>query len=1303
MRAALCPGQSYLTEGYELPPTLEGESSSTVDSQITTAPEPVPGEYDDSQTGAPWPYSYSPTTPQYQRPVERRAFESINLAVQIPEGSWQEIPMPSRPNAAVVLLVQQRPEIVVVIGGESVGVELGTSPQLLLKTSQKVAGGIISGMRISDEQPLTVNGIAGTRYVCRGHREGVSVYGTFWTGYLNGYLYHIVAVGQEGDTSVVQTVHQSLVETATPIDATRIAHTSEEELVPPYESKAFGYRVDLRDLGWLKPQSGTLRIPGADFAAGRGHLVLMVLPLPLPNRTVDPELLAQICIERMGLAYPSPDVQATGPCQVGHLPGQGFAARRSHDGNVIDYRFSIAATPQIAYLVIGAAVDGDADSIALVQQAMARVTPVDTPSITGLAPSSENAKACGTMINELGLQLYQRGDLAGAADFFALAYKMHPTEPAVLSNYADVLQELGRTAEALGLLQRHLTTYRGDLAVEALQAKLLGEMGRSVEARQLYCNLFARGHADEQSLSNYLALAKDAKAYDEAITAVRQFALVRPTIDVQLALAVLFSEKGEHDEAIRQLTTLATQNPQNVDVMVALSIAYSDAELFDKAVEATGRLIEAGHRDEIIWLLHGKHQLNAKQFAEAKQTFEQVAAQYPHSEIAKELLQAATDQLGQGNNAGLSTPIAPVEIPAAVRAAIARAPVKAARSLEKYGAEEQVRIVGVSYRRNQPRRTTVSRRIKIHTTGGVAQYKTLEFELNPNGERLFVNRLVVLDAAGKQVATGSVDSYYMLDDTSSGMATNGKIVTVPVPGLKPGYTIECMVTREDRAPSESFGFDKAILSTSVPVGVSVYYVVGDVSNLRYKTSASIGLDQSEGLLCCVMANPVPYRDEAKQPSLERFLPIVWIGESNTSWEQETKDYLGMVSDQLALDDSTRALAGELTRDCRSNREKLAVLAGYAQSACTYHAIEFGRRARVPNTAEQTLALKYGDCKDHSLLLKQLLAGVGIESHLAVVNSSQPIASELPSLDQFDHMVLFVPGEAIGQPQNEIGGLIVDATAKNSDPLLFPPCGLADKSFLVLDPGRPRVVHSPRCPPDAQQLTCQRRISVHADASQPGVVEVLVQERLTFNAYMAPGLRGFLRSFEAGERRAALQSVLGTSQNVRLKRAEIEHLDDPSQPLVIYLEYQVPDAMHALSSTAFGNTVVGRVPAFWETYFLEAEYSEARETPFEIGTPKLVRSNIEIVLPAGYYLSDIDRLTGTGRTRFAAWASQARQQQDGPVVFDYVVRVPAGRFTAAEYQEYYAGMKQSLAAFHVPITIQSNAAVAANVSPAVLIK
>jgi hypothetical protein len=239
---------------------------------------------------------------------------------------------------------------------------------------------------------------------------------------------------------------------------------------------------------------------------------------------------------------------------------------------------------------------------------------------------------------------------------------------------------------------------------------------------------------------------------------------------------------------------------------------------------------------------------------------------------------------------------------------------------------------------------------------------------------------------------------------------------------------------------------------------------------------------------------------------------------------------------------------------------------------------------------------------------------------------------------------------------------------------------------VLDPAQPRLVHVPAFELDAGQLTSKRRVTLHEQSARSNLVEAAVDETLTLNDYLAPGMRGFLRLFEPGARRKAIQDVLSRYAPARVKRLDVENLDDTAKPLVLHLDYVMPDALHRVTSPAGGTTLIGQLPCLWETHYLEADYDDQRLTPFELNTPRLAHTSLEVVLPNGYQVADLERWSNSGQSEFAAWASQARQS--GAVIrVDHRIRVPAGRHPAAEYQPYYAAMKESLSLLQTPVTLQ----------------
>src|SRR5205085_12229198 len=148
--------------------------------------------------------------------------------------------------------------------------------------------------------------------------------------------------------------------------------------------------------------------------------------------------------------------------------------------------------------------------------------------------------------------------------------------------------------------------------------------------------------------------------------------------------------------------------------------------------------------------------------------------------------------------------------------------------------------------------------------------------------------------------------------------------------------------------------------------------------------------------------------EPLQPSPSEYLPFVRLADARATWGHEAGAYGTLIADRLAPVPSLRQLASNLVARLTNSEAKVAVLSRFVQSNITYKPIEFGRRAMIPQTAGDILANRYGDCKDHSLLLVQLLNAVEVPASLALVNSRHPIDKELASLEQFDHMIVYLP-------------------------------------------------------------------------------------------------------------------------------------------------------------------------------------------------------------------------------------------------------------------------------------------------------
>ncbi len=75
----------------------------------------------------------------------------------------------------------------------------------------------------------------------------------------------------------------------------------------------------------------------------------------------------------------------------------------------------------------------------------------------------------------------------------------------------------------------------------------------------------------------------------------------------------------------------------------------------------------------------------------------------------------------------------------------------------------------------------------------------------------------------------------------------------------------------------------------------------------------------------------------------------------------------------------------------------------------YVAVYLGHGGLIPHSADHVLANRYGDCKDHAILLQSLLSAAGIESSTALVSAGS--AYQLPTvgaISPLNHAITYIP-------------------------------------------------------------------------------------------------------------------------------------------------------------------------------------------------------------------------------------------------------------------------------------------------------
>lgn len=184
------------------------------------------------------------------------------------------------------------------------------------------------------------------------------------------------------------------------------------------------------------------------------------------------------------------------------------------------------------------------------------------------------------------------GDLAAARTAFELALRLVPTDPAINSNFGNLLEALGEPAEALAHYDRALAAQPSFANARFARALLLGRIGREQEALA-ELEALARGHPTDprypSARGNLLRetgeLASAADAYDASL----QLAPHRPVPLHGRARVAL--ELGERDAADRYLAAITNGGGAEAHLGYA------------QALEAEGRAAEAmAHLQQLLTL-----------------------------------------------------------------------------------------------------------------------------------------------------------------------------------------------------------------------------------------------------------------------------------------------------------------------------------------------------------------------------------------------------------------------------------------------------------------------------------------------------------------------------------------------------------------------------------------------------------------------------------------------------------------------------------------------------------------------------
>ncbi len=1193
--------------------------------------------------------------------------DDYNFSYTAPHAGWVKMDSANVNPNAKLCLITSNPQMVFMIIPEIIGVDKGLSLKKLVEYSKGNIKSLASDCRISEGEDCSLNGIQGFSWDVDAILGGQNLSYRFWNIIKNGMAYQLVTMAPSLGKDQMVAASEKIFGGFQFIDKNKEFYSTEYQPLESFSSPFFNYTLSLAGQGWAKWTDLAKYNPEAEIGGEKNGSLFIVVPGYIGRENVASDVILSAFLNTLDIA--SSDKNITNLKEIKNAQAKGYTLNyhRVIDKIPNDFAIRIIIDHETAYMIAAWTNEKNTDINVLSNKLYQSFT-LHGRQPAGFDPASLPAafkKAQASFDSSLASFYYKAKNYEKALTWYMKATDLDTERDAYLASSLSCYSALGEFKKGLEYLEKHDEFHPENLTILSWKAWLMKKLDMNAPSLAAYRSLFEKDYRNDSDFIEYADLLGTLRLWNDIEPAFASYVRKDSSIDVHLKKAALLHDQGKYRDAVNFLLNLQKGIPFQADISFAVARNLNAMEQYKDVITVADDLITRKLYLSDAYYLKGEAEINLRWYHKAKESFELVLKESPEDPQAKNYLQHISGIIGQGNNSSIKTPIEPVPIPDVIVEQLKQSPGHGNDA--DYGAYYISIIRGIHYVKDVEQRTTTYRKIKLLDKSGVSAFSTIEIDFDPLSESLYVNSLVVIDETGKKVSSGDSSDYYILDKHSTDMATHDKILNIPIPNLKPGYTIELISTRKNSG--KEFIYHSDTLSASRPVQYSALFVTGDTKFISRSTFNTPDIVPVENGLAWTMTHPPVYLWEPFQGKTDEFLPMVKLAGAGKTWQAIGDEYLNDIAAKLVLDEKTKKLALALTARAKTREDKIRTLISHIQSEYTYKAIEFGKRAIIPNTSRVTIEKKYGDCKDHAVLLHQMLKAVSIPSSLVLVNTGETVVESLPSLGQFNHMINYIP---------EAGaGFYIDTTSKHLDMLNHIPMGLSGQKALILAEGASHLSTIPQYTEDSTWIDVEMKARVSE------TLELSIEENIAFKGYAAAMMRDYLSSVDKVSYTNWIQKLysdkIPKSASVALA---VENMDSNTKDLVFKIAYDVKELCEKN-----GDRVSFALPDAWMSYYLEVQPVLERKTDFIISYPTRLIKRVQLIIPKGYSLESTLPSDGTAQNAFGGW--QKRTSKKGETTtFDVTGSWTKGRFEKSGYPSFKAFSDQTIGAASPKITIKS---------------
>lgn len=582
--------------------------------------------------------------------------EDFNLSFgEMGEGWVAHDPSNFHPEAKL-FLGRRRPDLYLMVLPEILGVnhQMTLSGYLeVVRTNVRSAG---ENLVLREPVPMTVAGVAGSRFSAKGRVQGMDFHYEFWCGMKNGLAFQVTAFGRPGDEETIRSSHRTFLSGLTMIDPDRVLSLTGEHIRGRIDFPGEGFSVNLSpEQGWVTAAPEPLYPFGAFRAEALHGGQMIVSRAELQGLEPNLDAVATALLAMQGVALADETVVSRRESTLG-------------DGTrVLDLVLMYESNPSVFRDYYRIYCRGDqlvlVNAWNEISEADANWDPSMTldsveihehlPELAYSAFSDARRKEQAKFVNQIGLYHFRRDQYEAALALFTRASAITPADPVLSRNRIEALLNMEEYDQVLSESGEHLVRFPDDFGNWGNRAVAMTALGRNGDALKIYEHIFNQGCDDDDILLDYINLLIDIDQPVGALLVIEREAKKRPSRTLDLwegQVARIAREFRQSEAAFRRIAEAEGWNSRLYREMVE---TFLEEENYDAAWDWLDRQEAQMGATHEVWLGRGQVQLGLKNFLEAHVSFSQALERKPGDPEAAALLEELKRRL---SDQGISPP-----------------------------------------------------------------------------------------------------------------------------------------------------------------------------------------------------------------------------------------------------------------------------------------------------------------------------------------------------------------------------------------------------------------------------------------------------------------------------------------------------------------------------------------------------------------------------------------------------------------------------------------------------------------------